>query len=266
MLRTRKTSLAFTLLGLFALPLVSKAQTSTPADKAATPATEQDAKVLALRRRDINHDPLRTYRLQAGSSANYGNEVLTALRLMMDPSCRLYLAPEQNVIVLRCAPEYLDIADQVLREIDVPKPNYKLTYTIVESDGSKRLGVQHFVLDAIPGARTTLKDGSKVPVATGSYTTSTSSAQTQFTYLDVGLNFDVLLNTGANGMRLDSKIEQSATTEDRTISGVVEPVVRQAVLTGSATLTLGKPLALGGFDVAGSTRHLEVEVLLEAVK
>mgnify|MGYP000476360394 CR=1 FL=1 len=46
------------------------------------------------------------------------------------------------------------------------------TYTITELDGGKRVGVQHFALALVPGGRTTLKNGSKVPVATGSFSTN----------------------------------------------------------------------------------------------
>ncbi len=221
-----------------------------------------------MQRRDRTLDPLRVYHLQAGSGANYGNEILTGLRLLVDPSCKLYLSPEQNIILMRCPQEVLETADKIVRELDRKKPDYRLTYTIVESDAGKRVGVQHFALTMIPGVRTTLKDGSKVPVATGSYSAGAAQAgvQTQFTYLDVGLNFDATVDEGADGLRLSSKVEQSGSTEDRTIAGVNEPIVRQAVLVGSATLEVGKPLMLGTLDVAGSTRHLDIEVLLELIK
>ena len=169
--------------------------------------------------------------------------------------------------MLRCDEAQLLLADQIVHELDKPKPNYRLTYTVVESENGKRIGVQHFAMAMIPGARTTLKDGSKVPVATGSYNSGgTSGAQTQFTYLDVGLNFDATLTEGAGGLLLKSNVEQSASAEDRTIAGVTEPIIRQAVLAGSSTLQVGKPLTLGSLDVAASTRHLDVEVLLELVK
>jgi type II secretory pathway component GspD/PulD (secretin) len=246
---------------------------ATQETPAATPAASakvgnDDARATALRHRDLNLDPLRVYRLQAGSGAEYGNEILTGMRLMLDSSCKFYLMPEQNTILLRCAPEYFDIADKVVRELDRVKPNYRLTYTVVESDNGKRLGVQHFALTMIPGVRTTLKDGSKVPVVTGSYSAGAAAAgvQTQFTYLDIGLNFDATLDQGADGLRLSSKVEQSGSSEDRTITGVTEPIIRQAVLVGSATLQVGKPLMLGTLDIAGSTRHLDVEVLLEVIK
>ncbi len=259
-------------LGL-ALPLALTAQTPSPGDKTTKPAPtpeQQKASMdrVAERVRTENLLPYKVFYLQAGSGPNYGNEILTGLRLMLDPSTKVYLIPELNAIVVRSTPEILTTAQQLVYDLDRPKQNYRVTYTIVESDNGKRIGVQHFVMAMIPGARTTLKDGSKVPVATGSYSAGAAQAgvQTQFTYLDVGLNFDATLNQGADGLRLDSKVEQSGMGEEKTIAGVTEPVIRQAVLVGSTTMQVGKPVMLGTLDVAASTRHLEVEALLELIK
>lgn len=271
---TRKISPSLVPCAALALAAPLIAQTAPPAkapDKpaaATSPAAEMDPKAYAMRHRDPNLDPLRTYHLQAGGGPNTGNEVLTGLRVMLDPSCKMYILPEENTILLRCTPDQLELGDRLVHEMDSVRQNYRLTYTLVESEGTRRLGVQHFALDIIPGVRTTLKNGSKIPVVTGSYNNSNATSQSQFTYLDIGLNFDVRLDPGAGGMRLTSKVEQSASTrdEDRTFSGVTEPVVRQTVLEGSATIVPGKPVALGSIDVAGSTRHLDIEVLLETVK
>ena len=270
----RRTESVLAVLTLLSLPALARAQ-SIPSDKAADlPGKTQpvqapsaaETRMAEIRHRDTSQDPIRIYHLHAGSEPNSSNEVLTGMRLLLSPDCKMYLLPGQNTMLVRCNQEQLVVADQIMRDIDLPKINYRLTYTIVESDNGKRIGVQHFAMAMIPGVRTTLKDGSKVPVATGSYNTTGATAQTQFTYLDVGLNFDATLTEGAAGLRLSSKLEQSASAEAVTIAGVTEPIIRQAVLEGSATLQVGKPVMLGSLDVAASTRHLDVEVLLEAVK
>jgi type II secretory pathway component GspD/PulD (secretin) len=132
-------------------------------------------------------------------------------------------------------------------------------------DEGKRIGVQHYSMVVVTGQRTTLKQGSKVPIVTGSYSAGSSPVQTQMTYIDIGLNFDATLDEFANGVRLRSKVEQSSIGEEK--SGVVEqdPIVRQTVLEGTSFLTPGKPLVLGSLDITGSTRHLEVEVVMEQV-
>ncbi len=149
-----------------------------------------------------------------------------------------------------------------------PKP-YRVTYTLTEMDGTKTIGVQHYAVIVVEGGRTTLKNGSKVPVATGSYSGGNSaSVQTQFTYLDVGINIDTTLVDEVDGMwRLKSKVEESSVAEKPVvISGVSEPIVRQSVMEMSTSVTIGKPQLLGTLDFTGTTRRLEIEVMLEPVK
>ena len=151
-----------------------------------------------------------------------------------------------------------------------PKP-YRVTYTLTEVDGTRTIGVQHYTLIVVEGGRTTLKNGSKIPVATGSYSVSggaPGNSQTQFTYLDIGINIDTTLIDQVDGMwRLKAKIEQSSVAEKpTTIAGVDEPVVRQSVIEASTSLLPGKPQVLGNLDFTGTTRRLDIEVMIETVK
>ena len=59
---------------------------------------------------------------------------------------------------------------------------------------------------------------------------------------------------------------QSSIAEEKSGVGEQDPIVRQTVLEGSSILAPGKPLTLGSLDIPGSTRRLEVEVVLEAVR
>ena len=86
------------------------------------------------------------------------------------------------------------------------------------------------------------------------------------TYIDVGLNFDATLDEFANGVRLRTKVDESSVAEERSGVGPQGPVVRQTSLEGTSFLTPGKPLVLGSLDIPGSTRHQEVEVVMEAVR
>ena len=62
-------------------------------------------------------------------------------------------------------------------------------------DDGRRVGTQHFSMVLVSNQRTTMKQGSKIPIATGTFSeTGSASTQTQFTYLDVGLNFDATLD------------------------------------------------------------------------
>ena len=118
------------------------------------------------------------------------------------------------------------------------------------------------------GQDTVLKQGSKIPLATGSYSTGGSAAgvgvQTQFTYIDVGMNFDATLTEMGNNAMLKSAVEQSSVAPKTSdIAGVQEPIVRQSSLKGVALLAPGKPVVLGSMDIPGSTSRLQIEVLME---
>ena len=211
--------------------------------------------------------PLQTFRLATGTDANgnAANEIVTALRLMLDPAVKIYLTPSQDAITVRGTPEELAQAQQLIAELDRPRKLYRLTFTFTQMDGGNRIGLQHFALVAPAGQRSTLKQGSKIPVVTGT-TSEAGGAQTQFQYLDSGINLDVTPEDYAGGVRLKTKVEDSTVAEDKTIAAVQEPIVRQTTLEGNSIVALGKPLVLGSLDVPGSTRHTEVEVLVEVVK
>jgi type II secretory pathway component GspD/PulD (secretin) len=173
--------------------------------------------------------------------------------------------PSRNALFVRGNAEQLAQVQQLLSSLDRAKHAYRLTYTISDFDGERLVGKQHFSLVVVSGGRTTLKSGSKIPIATGS-ADDKGSTQTQFTYLDLGLNFDASLDDNVDGMRLRSKVERSSVPDDKTIAGVNEPVIRQSVLEGTSLLTPGKPLLLGSMDTPSSTRRLDIEVVMDPIK
>ncbi|WP_125486130.1 secretin N-terminal domain-containing protein [Edaphobacter aggregans] len=211
-------------------------------------------------------ESVRTFYLHNIGQQADANEVVTALRNSLDPTVKMTGVPSQNAVVIRGTPDQLDMAQKLINELDLPKKNYRLTYMINEMDGDKRVGSQHFTIALIPGQVTTLKQGSKVPVVTGTYNPGSSSAQSQMTYLDVGMNFRASVEEFTDGVRLSSKVEQSSVAEEKSGVGEQDPIVRQTILEGSSILAPGKPLRLGSLDIPGSTRHLEIEVVLEPVR
>jgi type II secretory pathway component GspD/PulD (secretin) len=209
----------------------------------------------------------QTFYLANTTEMNEGNEILAALRNLLNPEVRIMLVPSRNAILLRATPEQIEFAQKIITDIDRPRRTYRLVYTITERDDTRRVGVQHYSLVAVSGQRTLLKEGSRVPVITANYTTATSTGpKADVTYLDVGLNFEATLEESATGMRLRTKVEQSSIAEQPSGIGSQDPVIRQTLIEGSSILTLGKPLSLGSIDIPGSTRHLDVEVMAETIK
>jgi type II secretory pathway component GspD/PulD (secretin) len=215
----------------------------------------------------LNSNPTQVFYLNNISGGTEADQIVTAVRNLLDAHDKIFLVQAQSAIFIQGPPDQLVLAKKIIDDLDRAKRTYRLTYTITEVDDGKRVGTQHFSMVIVSGQRTTMKQGSKIPVATGTVSeTGSRSTETQFTYLDVGLNFDATLDESVNGVRLRSKAEQSSLGADKSIAGIQEPVVRQTVLEGTSILTPGKPLILGSLDIPDSTRRLDIEVVMDIVK
>ena len=189
------------------------------------------------------------------------NDIQTDLRNMLTRA-KIYGVPSQNAISIHGSAEDLALAQKMITELDRPRKVYRLTYTIIETDGGKKVRSEHFALVVVAGERVTLKQGLRAPIVTGSYDTETSKANTQVQYVDLGLNIDARLD----GERLYSKIEQSSVADDKPLLNGQDPTIRQTVLDTNSNLTTEKAVVLGALDIPGSTRHEEVEVVAELVR
>lgn len=207
----------------------------------------------------------RTIDLKNVTNQNDATEIMVAVRNSFDPSMKLFLVSSSNTLVVTTYAEEFARVEALVHSLDKPHKTHRLTYTITELDAGKAIGTQHFSMVVADGQRTTVKQGDKIPVATGSFSTDTNSSQTQFTYLDVGMNFDATLSNMENGSILKTKVEQSSLGQPTTIANVQEPVVRQTVLEGTTSISLGKPVMLGSIDVPNSTRRFDIAVVMEAI-
>ncbi len=98
-----------------------------------------------------------------------------------------------------------------------------------------------------------MKIGEKIPVATGSYNAGVSTGvasigvQTQFTYIDIGVNIDMTPTVHYDReVTLKMKIEVLSQINTVTISGVQEPVIGQRTSEQVITLQDGEPSLLAG--------------------
>ena len=126
------------------------------------------------------------------------------------------------------------------------------TLNALLNDSDTRI-LQNPRIRATDGQRATLKIGSRIPIATGSYSSGVSTGtvslgvQTQFTYLDVGVNIDVTPTVHYDReVTLKLKIEVSAQNGSVTISSVTEPIIAQRVIEQVIQLREGEPSILAG--------------------
>lgn len=198
------------------------------------------------------------------SQRNEATDVQTALRNML-PKARIYLVGSQNAITMRGTAEDFQLAQKMLADLNRAPRTYRLTYTITQIDGGKRLAAQHLALVVVAGGKTVLKQGHRVPVLTAMGSES-STPGSQVQYVDVGLNIEAALEGNLDGLQLRSKVEQTGLADEKSGVGAQAPVIQQTSLDGLSALVPGKPQVLGSFDVPGSTRHEEVEVVAEIVR
>ena len=167
---------------------------------------------------------------------------------------------------MRSAPDDILLAQKILSDIDRTKKTYRLTYTITETDGGNPVQTQHFAFLVASGERSTFKQGSRVPVVTGDINDKTASPNSQVQYVDVGLNVEASLGSYSDGLKLQTKIEESNVADEKSGVGTQDPILRQTLLETTAALRPDKPLIVGSLDIPGSSRRRQVEVVSELVQ
>lgn len=187
-------------------------------------------------------------------------EIATALRNTLNPATKLILVPSQKAIVLNATPDQIELARTIISNLDLPQRAYRVIYTLIDMDGTKRIGEQSYSMVAMPEQKAEMKQGSRVPVVVADVKNPSTS---QITYLDVGMNFEVTLTEVNGGLSLKTKVERSSIADDHSSVGPGDPVVRQSLVEGTTILTPGKASIVGSFDIPDSTRHLDVQVSVD---
>jgi type II secretory pathway component GspD/PulD (secretin) len=218
--------------------------------------------------RDLDERTIQTFYLHNVSQPTEANEIYTALRNMLSAEVKSYLIPDQNTILVNGTAEQNALAQSLINNLDRPKSSYRLTYTVTEMNGDKLVAKQHFDFDAVSGQTETLKQGSKVPVATGTYNsvasdTKPAGAQTQFSYLDIGMNIDQTVEAMNDSAMLKLSIERSSLSPTASGVGPQDPIVLFSSLRGTYLLKPDKSQSLGSMAISGSTNHLEIEVVMK---
>jgi hypothetical protein len=205
-------------------------------------------------------DVYQVFYLANATQVNSLNDIQTDLRNML-PKAMIYGVQSQNAISIRGSAEDLAEAQKLIDQLDKPRKVYRITYTITDMDGGKRVGERHYALMVPSGGKTTLKQGSRIPIMTGSYDTGTSASNTQVQYQDVGFN----LEASVEGESLHSKMEQTSPAQERSGVGLQDPILRQTILGGTSNLRADKPVMLGTLDIPGGTRQEEIAVTSELI-
>ena len=136
------------------------------------------------------------------------------------------------------------------------------TATALLSDNNTKL-IQNPQIRALDGQKATLKIGDRVPVATGSFQPGIGGVgvnplvNTQFQYLDVGVNIDITPRVHAGReVTLKMSLDISAVTSRVNIGGIDQPVIGQRKIEHEIRLKDGEVNLLGGILEDQQTKSL----------
>jgi general secretion pathway protein D len=136
------------------------------------------------------------------------------------------------------------------------------TLSALFSDTSTKL-IQNPQIRSVDGQKASLKIGDRVPVATGSFQPGIGGVginplvNTQFQYLDVGVNIDVTPRIHTNGdVTLKVSMDISSVTGTSNIGGISQPVIGQRKIEHEVRLREGEANLLGGMLEDSQTKNL----------
>jgi general secretion pathway protein D len=149
---------------------------------------------------------------------------------------------------------------------DVTLPS--LTANAVLTDTNTKI-IQNPEVRSVDGQAAKLRIGDRIPIATGSFSSGLGVAagtaggisplvNTQFTYLDVGVNIDLTPRVHPNrDVSLKLKVEVSSHTGDQSIGGITQPIISQRVIEDDIRLKEGEVSILGGLVQRTDSKTVE---------
>ncbi|HST10943.1 MAG TPA: cohesin domain-containing protein, partial [Terriglobales bacterium] len=137
-----------------------------------------------------------------------------------------------------------------------------ITASAIMGDASTKI-IQNPQIRALDGQKATLKIGDRVPVATGSFQPGIGGVginplvNTQFQYLDVGVNIDITPRVHAGReVTLKVSLDISSVTGQSNIGGISQPVIGQRKIEHEIRLKEGEVNLLGGMMEEDQTESI----------
>jgi hypothetical protein len=130
---------------------------------------------------------------------------------------------------------------------------YKVDFIIRDSGDAGAKTGRRFSIVLNERQKGTFKVGNRIPMATGS-----SAGNTNFTYVDVGVNLDCFIaeQDGRVDLRSDLDLSTAVMPEK---NPTPNPTISQIRLNIETTLTPGKPSVVASFDDPVTSRKFEME-------
>jgi general secretion pathway protein D len=155
-----------------------------------------------------------------------------------------------------------------LNQSDIALTLPNATANAVLTDTNTKI-IQNPEVRSIDGQTAKLKIGDRIPIATGSFSSGigiggataaggiSPLVNTQFTYLDVGVNIDITPRVHPNrDVSLKLKVEISSHTGDQPIGGITQPIISQRTIEHDIRLREGEASVLAGLVQRTETKAL----------
>ena len=151
---------------------------------------------------------------------------------------------------------------------------YKVEFNIHEgSDAAAKSGRRYTLLTS-GNRKSVFKVGNRVPVATGSFQPGVGGVgvnpmvNTQFTYIDVGVNIECQVNEMNGRLLVHGNIDLSTVVQNAAEKGSAtpsNPTVGQTRLDLDTAVEPGKPTVIASIDDPVNMRKLQVEATVTKV-
>lgn len=149
---------------------------------------------------------------------------------------------------------------------------YKVQFDIREGSGAAAKTRQYTMVMAA-NQKSTFRVGSRVPTATGSFQPGVGGVginplvNTQYTYLDVGVNIDCTVGDVNGKLMMHGNIDISSIMEHKAAEGVnpPNPTVGQTKLELDTAVDPGKPTVIASIDDPVTSRQFQVQATITRV-
>jgi hypothetical protein len=144
-----------------------------------------------------------------------------------------------------------------------PRDVIKVDFTIRDTgDAGGKSGRKYSML-LNTSQKGTFKIGNRVPMATSS--SSGVGVNTQFTYVDVGVNMDCIVQENGGKMTMHADMDLSTAIAPEKGSPISNPTISQIRVSIDTAISPGKPTVVASFDDPVTSRKFEVEAVATKV-
>jgi hypothetical protein len=148
-----------------------------------------------------------------------------------------------------------------LRAQDRESAPYKVDFTIRDTGDAGGKAGRKYSLLVNRGQKTTFKVGNRVPVTTAG--TGGMGGNVQFTYIDVGMNIECVVNEFGSKFAIHGDLDIStAVMPEKGVNAAPAPTISQIRVSMDTTVVPGKPTIVASFDDPVTSRKFDIDVAI----